>query len=250
MKVTAQKIGDVRIDTMVFIGQLAIPVNRSALDQQGRAAVEKLLGDDLVRKLTPPPRAEQDSDGDWSVVWESNSDAKFRLDLQQKAVGAMFESVCDHGEALALVKLHTLTGFEGFGTHTVVAMFLRMQSRFLLPEGATNKDLALQTILSSAEHGPFENLRQDMSKMGRFDLKFSLRHKDKYDAFFTVELPANRDHRTVWTELALRTRTDTRIEASTEEVEGIVDSAYDLYCTSYAEYVEKLLGGQDVTYLD
>ncbi len=250
MRVTADKIGDIRIDMMDIVGQFAVPVNRSALDEQGREAVEKLIGDDLLCGLSPPPHAAQDSDGDWQIIWESNSGAKFRLDLQKNALAATFESVEDHRQSLDVMTLHATTGFNMLGVRAVTGLLVRMRNRFVLPEGTSNKALAIERILSSAEQSPFENLGQRKDAIGRFDLKFSLRHKDKYDAFFTVELPANRDHRTVWTETALRTRADTRTEVSNEEVAELIDSAYEVYCTSYAGYLEKLLGKKDVTYLD
>ena len=201
----------------------------------------------------PPDPACRDDDGDWSITWESGR-RQFSLDLEKRVVGARFVLWNKLDEAAELAKKHAEAAFDKLGIARLTSLVIRYNTVFLLPESASNHEHILpRLVLSNGNGSPLKNFLADCARIGRFGIDFSYRFDTERYAFIKIELPANREKRTAWFDLTVKTPEDKSVPVGSGKASALsdfIDAARRFYEGDYATFVSTALDGLDVDLLD
>lgn len=256
MKVSKDAFPNFQVRHVTFAGFFAVELLPTELATKGKEVMAATWESVSSAVKTRPEPGRLDEDGDWSITWESGR-RQFSIDLQKRVVGATFRHWAEPKAAADLAKAHAATAFEKLGIHRLSSLAIRFDTVFLLPQGKTNHKEILPRLLGSGEsESALKSLITDRDKIGRFDVNFSYRLDDYHYAYIKVELPTNRDKRTAWFELGVKTRDDLTVAIQapgTDDRDGLGDfmeAANGFYRDGYASFVSSVLGGLDVDFLE
>ena len=255
MQVTKASFPTLTARRLVFGAFLPVELSRAELESQGKKVIlsvwEKVSAD-----FKPPPDTERDNDGDWAITWESGR-RQFSLNLQKNVVGAKFAIWPDPMSAAKLIRTHASEAFEKLAIRKLSTLMMKYGTVFLLPQDINNHERILPKLLGSwGDASGLATVIKEIGLVGRFDMTFSYELDDYHHAFVQVELPANRDKRTVWFELVVKTRDDITVDIGEGQDGGsqyglstFLDAANTFYREDYASFVSHVLDDLDVALL-
>ncbi len=246
MTLSRENFSNLSASAVVFVAQFPASIEREKLESLGRNAILKTQKDLMVHETEPSDRPKLDAeDGSWSLKWASGQ-KQLSFDLEKSLVGASFIGYETPDKCVDLAIKHAKSAIKEFEVEWLHLLNIRFRNVFLLTdETITNHELLLPKLLK-IDQSAINSIIKDPEKINRFDINLSYELTDNCFANIQVEMPFNRDKRSVWFELAVQTQGNTSDTDPSKLLEEVVETTLNFYKKEYSDLVCSVLDDSDV----